>query len=63
VIQSWKNRMAFGFYRSRNAESPDEVVLGTVTYQPTTHNDSGQGTMTVSPSNTIDLGKYTKLVL
>jgi Flp pilus assembly protein TadG len=43
--------------------SPDEVVLGTVTYQPTTHNDSGQGTMTVSPSNTIDLGKYTKLVL
>lgn len=40
-----------------------EVVLGTVVYQPTTHNDSGQGTMTANPTGAIDLGKYTKLVL
>lgn len=41
----------------------DEVVLGTYTYQPTTQNDSGQGTKVMSPSGAIDLGKYTKLVL
>ncbi|AYG60450.1 pilus assembly protein [Rhizobium jaguaris] len=40
-----------------------EVVLGTVTYQPTTHNDSGQGTMVVNPPGAINLGQYTKLVL
>jgi Flp pilus assembly protein TadG len=40
-----------------------ETVLGTVTYQPTTQNDSGQGTMTVTPSGSITLGNYTKLVL
>ncbi|MET0747667.1 MAG: TadE/TadG family type IV pilus assembly protein [Rhizobium sp.] len=40
-----------------------ETILGTVTYQPTTHNNSGQGTMTVTPSGSITLGDYTKLVL
>jgi Flp pilus assembly protein TadG len=40
-----------------------ETILGTVTYQPTTHNNSGQGTMTVTPTGTITLGNYTKLVL
>jgi Flp pilus assembly protein TadG len=40
-----------------------ETVLGTITYQPTTHNNSGQGTMTVSPTGSITLGDYTKLVL
>jgi Flp pilus assembly protein TadG len=40
-----------------------ETVLGTVTYQPTTHNNSGQGTMTVTPTGSITLGDYTKLVL
>jgi len=43
--------------------STAEEIVGTVTYQPTTHNDSGQGTMTVNPTGTIDLGKYSKLVL
>lgn len=42
----------------------DEVVLGTVTYQPTTQNDQGQGTMTVVPAKgIIDLGNYDKLIL
>ncbi|MBN7805603.1 pilus assembly protein [Agrobacterium rosae] len=40
-----------------------EEVVGTVTYQPTTQSDGGQGTMTVTPTGTFDLGKYTKLVL
>lgn len=44
--------------------STAEQVLGTIIYQPTTLNDSGQGTMTVDPSSgEIDLGKYTKLIL
>jgi Flp pilus assembly protein TadG len=43
--------------------STKEVVLGTVTYQPTTQNDSGQGTMIANPEGVIDLGQYTKLVL
>jgi Flp pilus assembly protein TadG len=43
--------------------STAEQVVGTVTYQPTTHDNSGQGTMVVSPSNTIDLGKYSQLIL
>lgn len=41
----------------------NEVVLGTVTYQPTSHNGVGTGTMTVSPTGTIALGDYSKLVL
>lgn len=40
-----------------------EEVVGTVIYQPLTHNNSGQGTMTVTPTGTINLGKYSKLVL
>lgn len=40
-----------------------ETVVGTVVYQPTTHNNSGQGTMTATPSGPIALGNYTKLVL
>jgi Flp pilus assembly protein TadG len=40
-----------------------ETILGTVVYQPTTHNDNGQGTMTVTPSGSITLGDYTKLAL
>lgn len=40
-----------------------EEVVGTVTYQPTTHNNGGQGNKTVSPSGTLDLGKYSKLIL
>ncbi|NTJ67986.1 pilus assembly protein [Agrobacterium rhizogenes] len=40
-----------------------ETVVGTVTYQPTTHNNDGQGTMTAVPSGPITLGQYTKLVL
>jgi Flp pilus assembly protein TadG len=40
-----------------------EQVVATVTYQPETQEDSGQGEMTVEPSGTIDLGKYSKLVL
>lgn len=40
-----------------------EVVLGTVVYQPNTHNDGGQGSMVANPQGAIDLGKYTKLVL
>lgn len=43
--------------------STAEEVVGTVTYQPQTHNDGGQGTMTVSPSGTINLGKYSQLIL
>ncbi len=43
--------------------STKEEVVGTVTYQPTTHSDNGQGTMTVLPSSTLNLGKYSKLVL
>ncbi|WP_368516919.1 hypothetical protein [Rhizobium sp.] len=38
-------------------------MVGTVTYQPTTHNNDGQGTMTAVPSGPITLGQYTKLVL
>ena len=45
-------------------DSTAEQVLGTIIYQPTTLNNSGQGTMTVTPSSgEIDLGKYTKLIL
>lgn len=40
-----------------------EEIVGTVTYQPTTQSNGGQGTMVVSPKGTLDLGKYTKLVL
>lgn len=40
-----------------------EVIVGTVTYQPTTHDNGGQGTWTVTPSGTLDLGKYSKLAL
>jgi Flp pilus assembly protein TadG len=40
-----------------------EEIVGTVTYQPSTHNDGGQGNMTVTPSGILDLGKYSKLVL
>jgi Flp pilus assembly protein TadG len=43
--------------------STAEEVVGTVIYQPLTHNNSGQGTMTVTPTGTINLGKYSKLVL
>jgi hypothetical protein len=43
--------------------SVTEQVVGTVTYQPTTQSDSGQGDMTVSPEGELDLGKYSKLVL
>jgi Flp pilus assembly protein TadG len=44
-------------------KSSAEVVVGTVTYQPTTHEDGGQGDTIVSPSETIELGKYTALIL
>jgi len=40
-----------------------ETILGTIDYQPTTHDNGGQGIMTVRPTQTFDLGKYTKLVL
>jgi Flp pilus assembly protein TadG len=40
-----------------------EVVLATITYQPNTHNNSGQGPMVQLPGGEIDLGQYTKLVL
>lgn len=40
-----------------------ETDVGTVTYQPTTHNNDGQGTMTAVPTGPITLGQYTKLVL
>ena len=43
--------------------STKEEVVGTVTYQPTTHNDGGQGDTAVTPSGEIELGKYSKLVL
>jgi len=43
--------------------SSTEEIVGTVVYQPLTHNDSGQGTMVVTPSTTIDLGKYSSLIL
>ena len=43
--------------------SSAEEIVGTVVYQPLTHNDSGQGTMVVTPSTTIDLGKYSSLIL
>src|SRR3546814_463130 len=43
--------------------STDEVVLGTVTYQPETHANSGQGTMVAEPKGDIELGQYTKLIL
>ncbi|MBW9086704.1 pilus assembly protein [Rhizobium wenxiniae] len=43
--------------------STKEETIGTVTYQPVTRDDGGQGTMTVSPSGVLNLGKYTKLVL
>jgi Flp pilus assembly protein TadG len=40
-----------------------EDVVGTVTYQPQTQADGGQGTMEVLPSSTLELGEYAKLVL
>lgn len=40
-----------------------EVTLGTVTYQPTTQADGGQGTYVAVPKGTIDLGAYTNLAL
>jgi hypothetical protein len=44
--------------------STAEVPLGTIVYQPTTLNNSGQGDMTVVPATgVITLGNYTKLVL
>jgi hypothetical protein len=44
-------------------KSTAEEVVGTVTYQPTTHEDGGQGGTTVSPSDTMELGKYSALIL
>lgn len=44
-------------------KSTVEEVIGTVVYQPTTRNNGGQGTRTISPSSTFDLGKYSKLIL
>lgn len=43
--------------------STKETSLGTVTYQPLTRDNGGQGTMIVEPEGMIDLGKYTKLAL
>jgi Flp pilus assembly protein TadG len=43
--------------------SANETVIGTVVYQPETHNDAGQGHMTIAPSSTFDLGRYSRLVL
>jgi hypothetical protein len=43
--------------------SAAEQVVGTVTYQPETQEDGGQGTMTVQPSGTFELGEYTQLIL
>jgi Flp pilus assembly protein TadG len=43
--------------------STSEQVVGTVEYQPVVQQDGGQGTMTVSPSGDINLGKYSKLIL
>jgi hypothetical protein len=40
-----------------------ETVVGTVTYQPLTQHDGGQGTMEVVPSSSIELGEYTDLIL
>jgi Flp pilus assembly protein TadG len=45
-----------------------ETILGTITYQPTTQNNGGQNEksptgMTMTPSGSITLGDYTKLVL
>lgn len=40
-----------------------EELLGTVTYQPTTQTDGGQGTYVAKPAGVIDLGKYTNLAL
>jgi Flp pilus assembly protein TadG len=61
VIQGWYWKKVT--IRVVRPNSTVEEVVGTVTYQPTTHDDGGQGTKTVSPSGTIDLGKYSKLVL
>lgn len=44
-------------------KSQAEEVVGTVTYQPTTHTGGGQGTMSAVPSEVIHLGKYTSLIL
>lgn len=40
-----------------------EEIVGTVEYRPKTHDNNGQGTMEVSPSTSIVLGKYTSLIL
>lgn len=40
-----------------------EETVGTVTYQPITRNNGGQGTMVVSPSSTLELGEYSRLLL
>ncbi|MCK8782490.1 hypothetical protein M0654_21185 [Rhizobium sp. NTR19] len=40
-----------------------EEVVGTVTYQPQTQANGGQGSMEVYPSTTLELGDYAKLVL
>lgn len=40
-----------------------EETIGTVTYQPTTQKNGGQGSMVVEPKGTLELGQYTKLVL
>ncbi len=46
----------------RKGASAEEVV-GTVTYQPTTQANGGQGTYVAKPAGVIDLGKYTNLAL
>lgn len=40
-----------------------EELLGTVTYQPTTQTNGGQGTYVAKPTGVIDLGQYTNLAL
>lgn len=44
-------------------KSTVEEVVGTVTYQPTTHNNGGQGPMVVTPTGTLGLGVYSNLIL
>lgn len=61
--------LAQGYYYKKvtvrviRPNTTNEVIVGTITYQPTTHANSGQGTMTVSPSGTLDLGTYSDLIL
>jgi hypothetical protein len=43
--------------------STAEEIVGTVEYQPITHDDGGQGPIVVKPSTIIDLGKYSSLIL